>query len=90
MNQPELITKIAKDHNCTKAEAKRAIKYVTESIYDALANGEEVNLFGFGNFKYVQRAAKRYRHPVTGEMEEMPSARKIKFVPSTQLAKEVK
>lgn len=90
MNKPELITRIAKDNNCTKTEAKHIIECFTNSVSKALVNGEDVNLSGFGNFKIVACAAKKYRHPATGLIEEMPPAAKVKFTPAVKIAEAIK
>lgn len=90
MNKPELITRIAKDHHCTKTEARRIVDYFTETVGNVLVDGEDVNLSGFGNFKIVEFAAKKYRHPATGQMGEMPPAFKVKFTPAVKIAEAVK
>jgi len=90
MNKPELITRIAKDNNCSKSEAKRVIEFFTNTVGQALVNGEDVNLSGFGNFKIIECAAKKYRHPATGQMEEMPPTTKVKFTPAIRIAEAIK
>lgn len=90
MNKPELIAYIADVNGCTKVEAKRIIEYFSRGVFQALADGEEVNISGFGAFRFVDRRAKKYCHPITGELLEMPPSRKVKFVPSSDLAKRVK
>lgn len=90
MNKPDLITRIAKENHCTKIEAKRALGFVTNTIGHALAQGEEVLISGFGSFHIIECAAKKYRHPATGEMGEMPACSKVKFTPSSKISDAIK
>lgn len=90
MNKPELIACMARKNRCTKVEARYIIESFMETVGDVLAHGESVNLSGFGSFKVLPTPAKKYRHPVTGEMEEMPAGHRIKFTPSEQLAEAIK
>jgi DNA-binding protein HU-beta len=90
MNKPALIKRIAKDNDCTQTEARRALDYVTNSIGKAMQQGEEIAISGFGSFRIIECAAKKYRHPVTGRMEEMPACSKVKFTPSTKIAEAIK
>ena len=90
MNKPELITRIAKENHCTKIEARRIVEYFTKTVGGVLTDGEDVNLSGFGNFKIIELAAKKYRHPATGKMEEMPPAFKVKFTPAIKIAEAIK
>ncbi len=51
MNKSEFITHIADQHKCTKVEAEKAIDTFTSSVIDAIGQGKEISLVGFGNFK---------------------------------------
>ncbi len=50
MNKSEFITHIADQHKCTKVEAEKAIDTFTSSVIDAIGQGKEISLVGFGNF----------------------------------------
>ncbi len=73
MNKATFISLIADKHNCTKADAERAIDMFTSSVMTALSKGEEVSLVGFGNFSVNKVAAKTGRNPRTGEPLKIPA-----------------
>ena len=50
-----------------KAAAKEAVDGVFGAIGEALANGEEVRIAGFGTFGTRRRPARTGRNPRTGE-----------------------
>lgn len=66
MNKSELIEAIAASADISKAAAGRALDAVTESIGEALKNGDQVALVGFGTFLVKERAARTGRNPQTG------------------------
>lgn len=54
-------------------------------ISDALSNGNEVKITGFGAFEVTQVAARIGRNPSTGASVEIPAKQRIKFKPSSVL-----
>ena len=52
---------------------------VFEAIGDALANGEEVRLAGFGTFGAKSRVARTGRNPQTGEVLSIPASKTPSF-----------
>lgn len=66
MTKEELIESVAADAEVTKAVAAKAVNSVFSGIKNALANGSEMNIIGFGKFSVVQKAAKTGRNPQTG------------------------
>ncbi len=67
MNKTELVAHIAEAADLSKADATRALDAMMESITEALKDGDEVTLIGFGTFKVNSRAAREGRNPRTGE-----------------------
>ena len=67
MNKTELVAHIAEAADLSKADATRALDAMMESITEALKDGDEVTLIGFGTFKVNERAAREGRNPRTGE-----------------------
>ena len=57
MNKSELISSISEKSDITKAEAEKALNAFIESIEEALANGDKVQLIGFGTFEVRERPA---------------------------------
>ena len=62
MNKSELIALIAKTGNYTKIDAEKALQSVVNSIVEALGDGEDVKLIGFGSFRVGLRKARDYRN----------------------------
>ncbi|MDO5715206.1 MAG: HU family DNA-binding protein [Tissierellia bacterium] len=63
MNKSELVASIAEKSNLTKKDAEMALNGFLESVQGALANGEKVQLVGFGTFEVRQRKAREGRNP---------------------------
>ena len=53
------------------AAARNAVDGEFEAIGEALANGDEVGIFGFGTFGTRNRPARSVRNPGTGEQVEI-------------------
>ncbi len=79
MNKGELIEKVAKDCNMSKAAADQALNSVLEAITGAVAEGDKVTLIGFGTFSITKRAAREGRNPQTGQTIQIPAKNVIKF-----------
>lgn len=76
MNKATLIAKIAEKSELNKKQAEAALNAFTETVYEALSEGDKVQLMGFGTFEVKERAARIGRKPSTGETIEIP-AKKI-------------
>ena len=73
MNKTEFVEFIAEKHDTSKVEAKKALDMVLTSITEALENGDEVNLTGFGKFSVVHKEAGEARNPSTGGTITVPA-----------------
>ena len=67
MNKSELAERLAGRTGMSKAAAKDAVDGVFETIGEALANGDEARILGFGTFGTRNRPARIARNPRTGE-----------------------
>ena len=67
MNKAELAERLAGRTGIGKAAAKDAVDGVFEVIGEALANGEEARILGFGMFGTRNRPARTARNPCAGE-----------------------
>ena len=79
MNKTELIAAVAKETGLPKQEADKAVKAVFDTIAAKHAEGEKVQLVGFGTFEVVEREAREGRNPKTGETMTIAAARCPKF-----------
>ncbi len=85
MNKPELIAAVAENAGVTKKDAERVINATVDAITKALANGEKVQLSGFGVFEAKNREARVGRNPHTKEAIEIPATRVPVFKASKNL-----
>lgn len=75
MNKAELTAAIVKKTGFTKKDAEKAIAAVTEVITEALAEGDKVQIVGFGGFEVRNRPARVARNPRTGEQIEIEASK---------------
>lgn len=61
MNKTDMITAVAGKACMTKKNAEKAINAVFEVISDSLAQGDKVQIIGFGTFEVRQRKAPEVR-----------------------------
>ena len=66
-NKQDLIAKVAEKTSLTKKDSAAAVDAVFGTVSDYLAQGEKVQLIGFGNFEIRKRAARKGRNPQTGK-----------------------
>ena len=86
MNKSELIDAVAAAADLPKASAGRALDAMIETIGQALKEGDQVVLIGFGTFSVKERAARTGRNPQTGAPIEIKAA----TVPSFKAGKALK
>ena len=79
MNKNELVAAVADKTGLSKADSGKAVDATFEAITDALKDGTEVRLVGFGSFVVTNRAASEGRNPRTGETIQIPASRQPKF-----------
>ncbi len=66
MTKSDLVNAVA-EIGLTKKKAAEAVEAVLDGIKDALADGDRVQLIGFGSFSVKKRAAREGRNPRTGK-----------------------
>ena len=79
MNRVELVAAVAKSADLSKKDADAAVKAVFDTIADALAENDKVQLIGFGTFEVKERAARIGRNPATGKELEIPASKNPSF-----------
>ncbi|MBQ7986726.1 MAG: HU family DNA-binding protein [Clostridia bacterium] len=66
MNKTELVAAVAEKAALSKKDAEKAVSAVVDTITGALADGDKVQLVGFGTFEVRERAARTGKNPRTG------------------------
>ena len=74
-NKAELVEKIAGKTNLTKKDVTAAVEALFQSVEEFLAEGEKVQVIGFGTFEVRDRAARKGRNPQTGEEIEIKATK---------------
>ncbi|MBG9522369.1 MULTISPECIES: HU family DNA-binding protein [Bacillus cereus group] len=89
MNKTELIQQVAIKTGLKRPQASLAVDSVFASIQQALQNGDNVQLIGFGTFEVRERAAREGRNPSTGESLIIPAKKAPVFKAGKQLKEAV-
>ena len=75
MNKAELIAAVAEKTGLSKKDTEAVVSASLEVITESLAQGEKVQLVGFGSFETKARAARIGRNPRTKEEIKIPATR---------------
>ena len=67
MNKTDQIAAVAEQASISKKDAEKAISAVISSITNAMAEGDKVQLVGFGTFEVRASEARMGKNPRTGE-----------------------
>ncbi|MFT6986356.1 MAG: DNA-binding protein HU-beta [Psychromonas sp.] len=86
MNKGQLIDNIAESADISKAAAGRALDAFIDTVTEALVEGDNVSLIGFGAFSVKERAARTGRNPQTGGEIQIAAAK----VPAFKAGKSLK
>ncbi|OFV86059.1 MAG: integration host factor subunit beta [Acidobacteria bacterium RBG_16_70_10] len=86
MTKADLIGVVAKRLDITQVQAGIIVEAALRSIVSALQGGQEVEIRGFGSFRFRNRAPRKGRNPKTGEKVDVPP----KKIPYFKMGKELK
>jgi len=75
MNKSELIEQLAQKANVTKKRAELVVNLIFNSMADALARGDRIEIRGFGSLVNKEYGAYNGRNPRTGEVIQVPEKR---------------
>jgi integration host factor subunit beta len=86
MTKADLISIVAERLKITQVQASIIVEAALRSIVSALQGGQEVEIRGFGSFRFRERAPRKGRNPKTGEKVDVPPKR----IPYFKMGKELK
>lgn len=89
-SKTDLVAKVAEATGLTKKDSEQAISAIFEAITNYLANGEKVQLIGFGNFEVRKRAERKGRNPQSGESITIPASKVPAFKAGKALKEEIR
>ena len=75
MTKSDLINSVAAKADVSKKDADKLVNAVLDSIVEALASGDKVQLVGFGTFEVRERAERKGRNPRTKEDIVIPASK---------------
>jgi integration host factor subunit beta len=85
MIKADLINKISRHMDIPKQEAEDGVNLFFQTIKDAILKGEEIEIRGFGSFRFRKRTSRSGRNPRTGEPVKVPPKKVLYFKPSKLL-----
>ena len=75
MNKTELVAAIAEKADFSKKDAEKALTAFISAVTEAMADGEKVQLVGFGSFEVRAREARTGKNPRTGEVIKIAASK---------------
>lgn len=84
MNKADLIDRLAKQANISKAQSESFLNVALDIIQQSVSSGEDVKIVGFGTFDRSQRKARKGRNPKTGTEVQIPATSVPRFRPGKE------
>ena len=85
MNKAELINAVAEKAGLSKKDTETVVNATIDVIAGTLADGDKVQLVGFGAFEVKSRAERTGRNPKTKEEIKIPASQVPVFKPGKAL-----
>ncbi len=90
MKRSDIIRSIqVKFKNMRSSDAAAIVDTVADHMVESVANGDRIEVRGFGTFQPRRRATKIGYNPSTGEPMPLPASTTILFKPSRELTKKM-
>lgn len=90
MTKKDIILKVSDEINLKQIDVKKVVQKTFDTIVEALARGEKIELRNFGVFKIKQRRSRTGRNPRTGQTVPVPPKKVVVFKPGLEMKKRVK
>ncbi|HLH72524.1 MAG TPA: HU family DNA-binding protein [Chloroflexota bacterium] len=90
MTKSDLIQRISKDTGLSMNQSGKVVNAIFSTITNALKEGEEVRITGFGTFKVAQTSERVGRNPRTGEPMRIPASKRPTFSAGASLLEAVR
>ena len=90
MNRSDLIAILANNFPAlTAKDAELVVKEIIDAISESIAQGDRVEIRGFGAFSLHERPPRNARNPKTGEKVSVPAKAMPHFKPGKELRERV-
>ena len=79
MNKTELIAAVAEKSGLSKKDADNAVNSMLDAVVETLAQGDKVQIVGFGTFEVRSRSERQGRDPRTNNPITIPASKSPAF-----------
>jgi DNA-binding protein HU-beta len=86
MTKADIVDKVATGTGLTKLETEAIIEGFFRTVIDALKQGNNIEIRGFGSYKVKKKNERQARNPKTGEQVFVPEH----YVPTFKFSKDFK
>ena len=85
MTKKEIIRRIAQLTGLHQAQVRVVLDAFVHLVAEGMRQGDRIGIRNFGSFFSRELAARRIRHPVTGNLQVVPSRRRAAFRASEKM-----
>jgi len=85
MTKADIVEALMAQQGQPRQMAVELVEQVLDLVKDALVDGEEIKIAGFGKFEVKEKSDRRGRNPQTGEEITIEARRIVTWRPSTIL-----
>lgn len=90
MNTAQLISELAEKQNgLTKNDIELAVRCIVQHLTENLANGQQVEIRGFGSFRVFKTKPRVGRNPKTGQTVTINEKFKVRFKSGKEMRERV-
>lgn len=90
INRSDLVSKLADKAGTTKTDADSVLSALSDTLLEAVGQGEKVQIPGILSVERVERSARTGRNPATGETINIPAGFGVKVSAGSKLKSAVK
>jgi DNA-binding protein HU-beta len=90
MTKADLVERLATDLGMPKAQVRRVLDNLVETITKSLLSGEKVQVAGLGTWEVRKRAAREGRNPQSGATIKIPARNAVGFRAAKPLKESVR
>lgn len=90
MTKKDIVVKIASESGIKQIDVRKVVQMTFDTIVEALANGEKIELRNFGVFKTKARKGRMGRNPRTGQQVPVDPKKVAVFKPGLVMKAKVK
>ena len=90
VSSPTIINTVATNTGVDRRDVELVYREALDAIRKLLLDGARVNLSRLGTLEGITRAERKYRHPQTGRIQQLPERKSVRFILSRTLKEKLK